>query len=82
MKQLFTFIATLLIINAEAFTKSDTLLGSNGAGRNWWNVLHYDIQVDIDLNNQEQVRAFILNNLVLLILHLNSKASRTLCFIE
>ena len=40
---------------------------------------HWD---DIDLNNQEQVRAFILNNLVLLILHLNSKASRTLCFIE
>jgi len=51
MKQLFTLIATLLIINAEAFTKSDTLLGSNGTGRNWWNVLHYDIQVDIDLNN-------------------------------
>jgi len=45
MKQLLILFLSLYITQAAAFTKKDTLLGSNGMGRNWWNVLHYDVQV-------------------------------------
>jgi len=31
-----------------AFTHADTLRGSNGPGRDWWDVLHYDLQVTFD----------------------------------
>ena len=51
MKQLFTIIFSMYVVHAAAFTKKDTLLGSNGMGRNWWNVLHYDLQLDIDMDN-------------------------------
>ena len=51
MKQLFTIIFSLYVAHTAAFTKKDTLLGSNGMGRNWWNVLHYDLQLDIDMDN-------------------------------
>ncbi|HEX7754031.1 MAG TPA: M1 family metallopeptidase [Niabella sp.] len=36
----------------EAFTRQDTLTGSNGNGRSWWNVLHYDIHIQVAINNQ------------------------------
>lgn len=32
-------------INNNKFTRQDTLRGSIGAERSWWNVLHYDIEV-------------------------------------
>lgn len=46
-KTILVFNFSLLIINsADAqFTRQDTLRGSNGAGRNWWNVLAYKIDV-------------------------------------
>ena len=31
-----------------AYTHADTLRGSNGRGRAWWKVLHYDLQAGID----------------------------------
>lgn len=31
-----------------AFSRQDTLRGSNGRGRNWWNVVHYDLNLAID----------------------------------
>jgi len=31
-----------------AYTHADTLRGSNGRGRAWWDVVHYDLQVGID----------------------------------
>lgn len=39
----------LLIANTSfAYTKQDTLRGSNGIGRRWWDVQHYNLIVDID----------------------------------
>ncbi len=35
-----------------AYTHADTLRGSNGRGRAWWNVLHYDLQLSIDTVNR------------------------------
>jgi aminopeptidase N len=34
------------------FTRQDTLRGTIGAARSWWNVLHYDIRVTPDLINK------------------------------
>lgn len=45
----------LLLINKPAdaqFTRQDTLRGSNGPGRNWWDVLKYDITVIPDYNTK------------------------------
>lgn len=39
----------LLIANTTfAYTRQDTLRGSNGSGRNWWDVQHYDLSIKID----------------------------------
>jgi aminopeptidase N len=37
----------------KEFTYQDTLRGSNGPGRAWWNVLHYDIMVKPDYINKK-----------------------------
>jgi aminopeptidase N len=55
MKRSFTTLALifhLFIINcsAQKFTRQDTLRGSNGEERSWWDVLHYDINVIPDFN--------------------------------
>src|SRR5690606_17353352 len=43
------FVWYLLTANTTfAFSRQDTLRGSNGTGRNWWNVMHYDLHVQID----------------------------------
>ena len=44
----------LLIINSvnAQFTKQDTLRGSNGPGRDWWDVMEYDIRVTPDYENK------------------------------
>ncbi|MBS1629786.1 MAG: M1 family metallopeptidase [Bacteroidetes bacterium] len=34
------------------YTRQDTLRGSNGPGRNWWDVLHYDLRVRFDTATQ------------------------------
>jgi len=34
------------------FTHADTLRGSNGAGRNWWDVLKYDLHVKFNLDDK------------------------------
>lgn len=35
-----------VLLNAQKFTHQDSILGSNTAERNWWDVLHYDITVE------------------------------------
>ncbi len=35
--------------NAQPFTHADTLRGSNGPGRNWWDVKKYDLHVTFNL---------------------------------
>ena len=44
----------LLIINSSnaQFTRQDTLRGSNGPGRDWWDVLRYDINVKPDYDSK------------------------------
>jgi len=45
---------SLLIINSAnaQFTKQDTLRGSNGPGRDWWDVMAYKIQVTPNYNTK------------------------------
>ena len=43
----------LLMANTTfAYTHADTLRGSNGRGRNWWDVLHYRLDVAVDVENK------------------------------
>lgn len=46
-KAILIFDFLLLIINSSnaQFTKQDTLRGSNGPGRDWWDVIKYNISV-------------------------------------
>ncbi len=37
----------------ETFTRQDTLRGSNGPGRDWWNVIEYDIQITPDYSSKK-----------------------------
>jgi aminopeptidase N len=52
MKILYTvtiFMWYLLIANTTfAYTHADTLRGSNGPGRSWWDVQHYDLILQFD----------------------------------
>jgi aminopeptidase N len=52
MKQIIRLIVItgyLLQANALfAFDRQDSLRGANGPGRNWWQVVHYKLQVHID----------------------------------
>ncbi|CAN5180437.1 M1 family metallopeptidase [soil metagenome] len=52
MKNIFLI---LVMITAEQsfaqFTHADTLRGSNGASRNWWNATKYDLHVKFNLND-------------------------------
>ena len=54
LKAILIFNFSLLIIisvNAQ-FTHQDTLRGSNGQGRDWWDVMTYKIQVTPDYNTK------------------------------
>lgn len=42
-------IAFLEFVNAQPFTQADTLRGSDGPGRNWWDVTHYDLHVKFNI---------------------------------
>ncbi len=39
---------SLLSAQEEAFTRADTLRGTNGAARSWWDVTFYDLDVRIN----------------------------------
>ncbi len=51
-KAILIFNCSLLIINSvnAQFTHQDTLRGSNGPGRDWWDVVAYKIYVQPDYN--------------------------------
>ncbi|NCX95349.1 MAG: M1 family peptidase [Chitinophagia bacterium] len=49
----FSIMWYLLLVNTTfAYNKADTLRGSNGNGRKWWDVLKYDLKVQFDLANK------------------------------
>src|SRR5205809_2223343 len=56
-RAILIFNFSLLIINSvnAQFTKQDTLRGSNGSGRDWWDVMTYKIQVTPDYNTKSIV---------------------------
>jgi len=62
MKKLFLILITCSLLNVQCtaqplsqkgkFTHQDTLRGSIGPEREWWDVLHYDIQVTPDYDGR------------------------------
>jgi len=60
---------TSLLSQEIEFTHADTLIGSNGSGRNFWDVLRYDITVNPDFNTQ----SIIGKNNMYLLLHTSSR---------
>ena len=55
IKAILTINYSLLIINSAhaQYTKQDTLRGSNGPGRDWWDVVRYDITVTPNYDTKE-----------------------------
>ena len=55
MKKIVSIICLLLIVCvssfAQPFTHADTLRGSNGRGRSWWNATKYDLHVKFNLQD-------------------------------
>src|SRR4029078_4394544 len=61
-RQFLTLVGTFLFLTSctlaqplnkkNNFTHQDTLRGSNGIERVWWDVLHYDISVTPDYNSK------------------------------
>ncbi|HEY5391993.1 MAG TPA: M1 family metallopeptidase [Hanamia sp.] len=55
MKKIIAILSfTLLTFNfsfGQEFTHADTLRGSNGPGRNWWNATKYDLHVTFNLED-------------------------------
>jgi aminopeptidase N len=54
VKYLFALLLpffTVLLSNAQ-YTHQDTLRGSNGSGRSWWDVQQYHINVAVDIDNK------------------------------
>ncbi|HET7119148.1 MAG TPA: M1 family metallopeptidase [Hanamia sp.] len=48
----FSFLFIVLNVSfAQYFTHADTLRGSNGPGRYWWNATKYDLHVTFDFND-------------------------------
>ena len=54
IKAILTINYSLLVINSAhaQYTKQDTLRGSNGPGRDWWDVIAYSIIVEPDYVNK------------------------------
>jgi aminopeptidase N len=46
------YLSAQLMQAKPNFTKADTLRGSNNDNRNWWNVLHYDIELNPNIANK------------------------------
>lgn len=58
MKRSFVFYIIMMwyLLPANttfAYTRQDTLRGSNGIGRNWWHVMHYNLDVALDTASKE-----------------------------
>ena len=55
MKKIIAVLSFMLIgwnvSRAQEFTHADTLRGSNGPGRIWWNATKYDLHVDFNLTD-------------------------------
>jgi aminopeptidase N len=49
---LITLWYLLLANTTFAYTRQDTLRGSNGAGRNWWDVQRYELDITFDTVNK------------------------------
>ncbi len=45
---IFTLLALLISGLAQGYTRQDTLRGSNGRGRDWWDVMRYSVEVTLD----------------------------------
>lgn len=45
-------VSAQLQSQAKSYTKQDTLRGSIGEGRSWWDVLHYKVYVDPDFDTK------------------------------
>jgi aminopeptidase N len=53
-KAILIIISSFVITNSSnaQYTRQDTLRGSNGPERDWWDVLHYSIDVTPDFNSK------------------------------
>jgi aminopeptidase N len=55
MKKISTVLSFLFFVFnfsvAQTFTHADTLRGSNGPGRSWWNATKYDLHVDFNISD-------------------------------
>lgn len=53
MKQILILFFLLLNLSLvfSQFTQTDSIRGNYGEARNWWDLKHYDLQVDFDLDN-------------------------------
>ncbi len=53
MKKIIAVLSLMLfgfnVLYAQSFTHADTLRGSNGPGRSWWNATKYNLHVKFDL---------------------------------
>ncbi len=52
---IFSFFIVWYLLSANttlAYTHADTLRGSNGRGREWWDVMRYDLQLTFDTTNK------------------------------
>ena len=54
MKQILSVLLFIISFSAisQTFTRQDTLRGSITPERAWWNLTHYDLQVEVDLDNK------------------------------
>lgn len=54
MRKTIAFITICLGVqlNAQEFTRQDSLRGSITEERLWWDVLHYDLAVEVDIDNK------------------------------
>lgn len=49
----FIFLSFVSIqLQAQPFTRQDSLRGSSGDGRNWWNVKKYDLSINVAVDKQ------------------------------
>ena len=55
MKKIIAVLSLVFIgfngLHAQQFTHADTLRGSNGPGRSWWNATKYDLHVNFNLTD-------------------------------
>lgn len=45
-------VLLLIAGQASAYTRQDSLRGSNGRGRDWWDVVKYDVDVELNADSQ------------------------------